>query len=171
MKVKFLPSGQEFELAKGQSVLDLAFKNGVYIKSVCRGVASCAECRVRVVEGEHNVLPPLPKELTLIGSAQFVDQSRLACQMKCFGDVVVDLTEQEEKKKKSSLKRPRGPAVQVAERTVARSDIAALDEKFELVAPEATSPSREQNNTHKQGDKHGRSGQSRRRSRRPKPKN
>lgn len=105
MKVKFLPDNIELEIQPNQSVLDLAHKNGVYIKSVCNGVPNCAECRVRVVEGEHNVLPPLSKELALIGTAHFIDQRRLSCQLRCFGDITVDLTEQKEKQKMEGTKK------------------------------------------------------------------
>jgi ferredoxin len=94
MKVKFVPQNVEFEIKAGQSVMHLAQDHGLYIKSVCKGVPSCAECRVRVVEGEHNVLPPGAEELALIGTGHFIDRRRLSCQLKCFGDIVVDMSEQ-----------------------------------------------------------------------------
>jgi ferredoxin len=97
----------ECEIAPHQSVLDVANENKIYIKSVCRGVPSCAECRVRLIEGEHNVFPPAGKELNLIGTAYFVDQRRLSCQVKCYGDIVIDLTEQIEKQQ-TTVKAPRG---------------------------------------------------------------
>lgn len=108
MKVKFLPQNVEVEIKPNQSVLDIANEHTIYIKSVCRGVPSCAECRVRILDGEYNVFPPSQKELALIGSAYFVDQRRLSCQLKCFGDITVDLTEQVEKENMSPTKRPRG---------------------------------------------------------------
>jgi len=94
VKVKFVPLDVEFEIEPNQTVLDLAQKNGVYIKTVCNGVPNCAECRVKIVEGEHNVLPPSAKELTLIGSGHFIDRRRLSCQLYCFGDVTIDVSEQ-----------------------------------------------------------------------------
>jgi ferredoxin len=107
MKVKFLPQNVEFDVNPGQSVLNVAHDNGVHIQSVCKGIPSCAECRVRVVEGVNNILPPMAEELNLIGSAYFVDQRRLSCQMRCFGDVVVDLEEQVAKEH-ISTKQPQG---------------------------------------------------------------
>lgn len=107
MKVKFIPQNVEFEIRPGQSVLHLAHEHDIHIQSVCKGLPSCAECRVKVVEGDHNVVPPNDKELSLIGTAQFVDQSRLSCQLRCFGDITVDLTEQVEKAERV-VKRPRG---------------------------------------------------------------
>lgn len=97
MKVKFLPQGIELEIQPNQTVMDLAHRNGIFIKSICNGVPNCAECRVKLVEGEYNVLHPSSKELSLIGSGHFIDQRRLSCQLYCFGDITVDLTEQEKK--------------------------------------------------------------------------
>src|SRR5690606_24316050 len=58
-------------------------------------------------EGDYNVLPPSYKELELIGTSFFVDHRRLSCQLRCFGDITVDLTEQIEKEDRV-VKRPRG---------------------------------------------------------------
>lgn len=119
MKVKFLPNNIELEIKPNQSVLNLAQDNDIHIQSVCKGIPSCAECRVNIVEGEMNVIPPQAKELDLIGTAYFVDQRRLSCQMKCFGDIVVDLREQVEKADKST-KNPQGRYVKEREDSNAR---------------------------------------------------
>lgn len=108
MKVKFVPDNVEFEIGPEQTILELAQEKGVKIKSVCNGLPSCAECRVRLVEGETNVLPPSASELILIGTGYFIDQRRLSCQLRCFGDVVVDLSEQKEKVHHDEQKRPQG---------------------------------------------------------------
>lgn len=94
MKVKFIPQNIECEIKPGQSVMHVAEDNGIYVKSVCRGVPSCAECRVRIVEGENNVFPPAGEELALIGTGWFIDRRRLSCQMQCLGDITVDMNEQ-----------------------------------------------------------------------------
>ena len=99
MKVKFVPIGKEVEIKPGQSVMHLAEDNGIYIKSVCRGVPSCAECRVYIVDGEDNVFKPSHAELQLIGTGWFLDRRRLSCQMMCMGDVTVDVSEQLAKQK------------------------------------------------------------------------
>lgn len=97
MKVKFVPQNVEFEIKQGQSVMDLAHEKGLPIRSTCNGLPSCAECRVKVVDGDYNLNPPSRKELGLIGTGFYIDQRRLSCQMLCFGDVTVDLQEQVEK--------------------------------------------------------------------------
>ncbi len=94
MKVKFSPQEVEFEIKPGQTVMDLAHEKGIPIRSTCNGMPSCAECRVRVTDGDWNVNPPSRKELSLIGTGYFIDQRRLSCQMLCFGDITVDTTEQ-----------------------------------------------------------------------------
>lgn len=99
-----MPQNVELEIKPNQSVMDLAHKNGIFIKTICNGVASCSECRVKITEGEYNVLPPAAKELLLIGSGYFIDQRRLSCQLTCFGDVAVDLTEQIQKQQATPKK-------------------------------------------------------------------
>jgi 2Fe-2S ferredoxin len=67
---------------------------------------------VRVIDGDYNVFPPSSKEIALIGTAYFVDQRRLSCQLRCFGDITVDHTEQFEKQNETT-KRPRGAQTEV----------------------------------------------------------
>ena len=111
MKVKFVPQDVEVEADSSTSVLEIAKKAGLQIKSVCGGTPSCAECKVQIATGEYNVLPPSDKEISLIGTAHFVDHSRLSCQLRCFGDVTIDLNEQVEKQNSGAYaKKPRGKA-------------------------------------------------------------
>ena len=104
MKVTFLPSGEEHEIDFNETILHLAQRKGLHIQSVCKGIPSCAECRIQIKEGEHHVLPPSKKEIDLIGTAHYIDRSRLSCQLRCFGDVTVDLSEQIEKEKRATSK-------------------------------------------------------------------
>jgi 2Fe-2S ferredoxin len=101
---------KEFEINTNESVLELAKRNGVFIKSICGGLPSCSECRVKIIAGEHNIMPPGFKEKSLIGSAYFIDHSRLSCQVKCMGDITVDLSEQVIKEHaQPASKKPRMP--------------------------------------------------------------
>lgn len=104
-----MPMNVEHEIEFNETVLHLAQRKDIHIQSICKGIPSCAECRVRLVQGEHHVLPPSSKEISLIGTAHYIDQSRLSCQLRCFGDVVVDLSEQVEKEGRVS-KAPQGAA-------------------------------------------------------------
>jgi 2Fe-2S ferredoxin len=110
MKMKLISSGKEelkvteIEIEPEKSVLEMCHKNGIEIRSICKGLPSCAECRVKIAEGEHNVIPPNKAELSLIGSSYYLDQRRLACQLKCFGPVTIDITEQMETRNDSTKK-------------------------------------------------------------------
>ena len=97
MKIKFVPQNLEVEVNPDKSLLQIATENNIEIKSICKGVPSCAECRVQIKEGESNCLPPTKAELNLIGTNYHIDGRRLSCQVHCFGDVTVDLTEQLER--------------------------------------------------------------------------
>ena len=97
MKLKFVPRNIEVDVDSRKTVLEVGRELGINIQSSCNGMCSCGDCRVFVREGETNLLLPSDKELKLIGQGHYMDQRRLACQLYCFGDVVVDLSEQEEK--------------------------------------------------------------------------
>ena len=93
MKIKVLPSGVEFEVNTQRTLLEQCLDHGIAIRSVCKGVPSCAECRVKIVEGASHVLPPAPAELHLLGSNYFLDGRRLSCQCRVFGPITVDVSE------------------------------------------------------------------------------
>jgi ferredoxin, 2Fe-2S len=97
MKIKFLPSGQEIENDPNKSLLRLCQDNGIHINSVCKGQPKCAECRVKIVEGEHNVLPPSAAEIAVLGNNFYLDGRRLSCQVRAYGDITVDISEQVER--------------------------------------------------------------------------
>jgi len=100
MKIKFLPQNLNVELEQGKSVMEVARENNLPVSSSCNGMCVCAECRIYIVDGEENVLPPSTKEVELIGGGHFMDRRRLSCQLFCFGDLTVDLSEQVEREKK-----------------------------------------------------------------------
>ena len=130
MKVKFVPQNIEVEVTPEKSLLQIATDNHIEIKSICKGVPSCAECRVRIIEGENNVLPPNKAELNLIGTNWRIDSRRLSCQVRCFGDVTVDLTEQVERQE-SQNKKVRGFRAQKHMESHAVQDTILLTEKPE----------------------------------------
>lgn len=99
---------KEVEITSEQSVLEVALANQIPIRTVCKGVPACSECRVRITEGENYVLPPNKAELNLIGSGYFVDHRRLSCQLRCYGNVTVDVSEQLAKASDTSMRKMRG---------------------------------------------------------------
>lgn len=94
MKIKFMPQNVECDVDPSKSLLQIAKANGLKIKSICNGVPSCAECRVRITAGENSIPEPGKAELSLIGTSYYLDGRRLSCQVRCFGPATVDLTEQ-----------------------------------------------------------------------------
>ena len=108
MKIKFLPQNLNVEVEQGKSVMEVARENNLSVSSSCNGMCVCAECRIYIVDGEENVLPPSTKEVELIGGGHFVDRRRLSCQLFCFGDLTVDLSEQlerEQEQKEGGIKK------------------------------------------------------------------
>lgn len=97
MKIKIVPQNIEIEATPEKTVLQICTDNKIAIKSICKGVPSCAECRIRIIEGENNVMPPTKSELSLIGNSYFLDGRRLSCQVRCFGDITLDFSEQLER--------------------------------------------------------------------------
>lgn len=105
MKIKFLPQNVSVDVQSGKSVMELAKENKLPVSSSCNGMCSCAECRVYVVEGEAHVLPPSAKEVELIGEGHFIDRRRLSCQLFCFGDVTIDMSEQVEREQQGGVRK------------------------------------------------------------------
>ncbi len=135
MKVTFLPTQQTIEIQPEETLLSAAQKNQIPIRSLCKGEAICAECRVKVVEGENNILPPKKAEITTIGSSYYIDQRRLACQIRCFGNITVDLTEQLQKQDLQN-KKIRGAGKKGAPtESHAIIDTMLLNEKFKDPSP------------------------------------
>lgn len=127
MRIKFLPSGVEIPVDPQKSLLQLATENNIKIKSICNGVPSCSECRVKVVEGMDSIPEPNKAELNLIGSSYHLDGRRLSCQIRCFGSITVDLTEQ--LNKSDSQKKIKGVKVKDQKDIHAKQDTMILAEK------------------------------------------
>lgn len=124
MKIKFIPQNIEIEGDPQKSLLQLATENNIAIKSICNGVPSCAECRVKIVEGDHVVPPPTQAEINLIGSSYFLDGRRLSCQVRCLGSMTVDLTEQIGKS--DSVKKVKGVKLKEPREIQAKQDTLIL---------------------------------------------
>ncbi|MGE5085639.1 MAG: 2Fe-2S iron-sulfur cluster-binding protein [Bacillota bacterium] len=152
MKIKFLPQNIEVEGSPNKSLLQIATENQLEIRSICKGVPSCAECRVRIVEGDNNVLPPGKAELGLIGTSYFIDNRRLSCQVRCFGDVTVDLTEQVERAE-SQTKKIRGFRTHKQAESKAVNDTMLLNEKVEEHPQQTQGSTQQQQNQPKQQNK------------------
>lgn len=124
MKIKFVPQNVEIEGDPQKTLLQLATENNISIKSICNGVPSCAECRVKIIEGDHVVPQPTQAEINLIGSSYYLDGRRLSCQVRCLGSMTVDLTEQIGKT--DSVKKVKGVKLKEPREIQAKTDTLIL---------------------------------------------
>lgn len=115
MKIKFIPQDIEIPIDSNKTILEVARENDISIQASCNGLCQCGDCRIFLKEGDANVFPPSSKELKLIGQGYYMDQRRLACQLYCFGPVVVDLNEQDKRAKQGKI------SAQFLERTQKKS--------------------------------------------------
>jgi len=119
------------EITPEQTVLEVGLANKIPIRTVCKGVPACSECRVRITEGENYVLPPSKAEINLIGSGYFVDHRRLSCQLHCYGDVTIDVSEHLNKPNETSIRKLRGGSKKTTSTTESKAiqDTYLLKEK------------------------------------------
>ena len=91
-RVTVEPSGVAFDVAEGETVIQAAWRAGLYWPTVCNGQGSCRSCVLSVVTGPLSSVEPWEQEgldavtPTLPGHA---GPYRLACQARPAGDVVV----------------------------------------------------------------------------------
>lgn len=104
MKIKVVPTNVEIENDPNKTLLQLCHENGVHINSYCKGQPKCAECRVKITQGEHNVMPPNSLEISVLGNNYFIDGRRLSCQVRAFGDITIDVSEQIEREQAAHKK-------------------------------------------------------------------
>lgn len=91
-KVTFLPLNQTVEGQKGETILDIAIQNNIPIQHACGGFCACTTCHVLVKSGAENISEVGEDEEERLDRATGVTlHSRLACQSKLSGDVVVEI--------------------------------------------------------------------------------
>jgi ferredoxin len=92
-RVRVEPSGHEFSVRDGETVMAGAQRHGYRWPTVCGGKASCGVCCLELKSGMDVCSPETAAEaerLTLLGlRAQKGGPRRLACQLTVHGPVVV----------------------------------------------------------------------------------
>ncbi len=91
-RVRFVPLGKEREIKAGATILSAANKSEVPIGQSCSGDGMCGWCRVSVVDGIDELLPPGDLEQRLMKEKEFLPNERAACLAKVKGDVTVTTT-------------------------------------------------------------------------------
>ncbi len=88
-------STKEVDADAGDSILDIALDNDIDLQHNCGAVCACSTCHVYVEEGMDSLPEISDKE------EDFIDRainprlsSRLACQCKLAGDIVVTIPDQ-----------------------------------------------------------------------------
>lgn len=91
-KVTFLPMNQTFDAAVGESILDVAINNDVPLAHACGGFCACTTCHVHVKSGGDKLSEMEEEEEERLDRATDLTlHSRLGCQAKVHGDVVVEI--------------------------------------------------------------------------------
>ncbi|HJV46549.1 MAG TPA: 2Fe-2S iron-sulfur cluster-binding protein [Bacillota bacterium] len=98
-KIIFQPKGKTYMARFGESILQCALKNRVLISHRCEGKGSCTTCKIKVVSGQGALSDPSPAERKLLSEEQLADGVRLACQVRAYGSVEVEVMEKAWKSK------------------------------------------------------------------------
>jgi ferredoxin len=89
--VTFQPEGLRVDCADGDSVFEVGRRAGVEITTACVGKATCGLCRVKILSGEDALSPFNAAERKHLGNVYFITKTRLSCQTRVSGDVVVEI--------------------------------------------------------------------------------
>jgi len=81
--------GRIVRVPRGWTVLEASRSHHIPHLSMCGGRARCSTCRVRVVAGGDQCLPPAQNELDTLNRIHAPEGTRLACQLRPQGNVSV----------------------------------------------------------------------------------
>lgn len=87
------PEGAVLEAEKGQSVLDVALKNGIGIEHACEKSCACTTCHIIIREGFDSLEESEELEDDMLDKAWGLEpESRLGCQaLVADNDLVVEI--------------------------------------------------------------------------------
>jgi 2Fe-2S ferredoxin len=81
-----------FDVKRDQSILDIAIDHDVPLQHACGGFCACTTCHVMVKSGMDSLSPMDDEEQERLERMGILDDvSRLGCQSKVLGDVVVEV--------------------------------------------------------------------------------
>ena len=87
------PSGITFECMTLETIIEGAWRSGLFWPNVCYGLGECRACVLVVVEGHEHFLPPDEFEQEALRTTGTIRRggvdARLACQARITGDVTV----------------------------------------------------------------------------------
>jgi 2Fe-2S ferredoxin len=94
--VRVEPSGREIEVLPGETLIEAAWRQGLYWPTICYGQAQCMACHVVVQSGADNLSEVGEEEaeamrlLLRVRGGRSVDRRRLACRLEVLGPAVVE---------------------------------------------------------------------------------
>jgi class 3 adenylate cyclase/hemoglobin-like flavoprotein len=77
------------DVPEGQTFLDVSIRNRIPHLHQCGGKGRCTTCRVQIMDGLCNVSSPNPVEQKVASQRGWDEFTRLACQARVRGDVVI----------------------------------------------------------------------------------
>ena len=93
-KVTFMPMNKTVEVEEGQTLLEISEDHDIGLEHACGGVCACSTCHVIVQDKTDDGLEEMDDDemdtMDKLVSNQTI-HSRLGCQAKVVGDVVVEV--------------------------------------------------------------------------------
>lgn len=90
--VTFQPYNKTVKANKGETILSVALKNEIDLRHNCGGFCACSTCHVIIKEGANNLSIQEDAEADRLDFAEGITiDSRLACQAKIYGNIVVEI--------------------------------------------------------------------------------
>lgn len=88
-----LPDGRIVNASVGETILDVALRNGIKIEHFCEKSCACATCHCIIRSGFDSLSPLSEKEEDMLDKAWGVEtQSRLSCQAHLTNeDLIVEI--------------------------------------------------------------------------------
>jgi adenylate cyclase len=84
------PTGRVVTAPRGFTILDASRFAGIPHASVCGGRGRCSTCRVRIMDGRHDLPAPSEGERRVLARVSAAPDVRLACQTRPVRDVTVE---------------------------------------------------------------------------------
>ena len=92
VQVSFLPHNITVDGEEGETILDIALKHDIELEHNCGGNCACTTCHVIVRKGMENLSEMAEEEDDLLDKAKGLTlTSRLGCQARVIGDVIVEI--------------------------------------------------------------------------------
>jgi 2Fe-2S ferredoxin len=92
-KITFLPMNQVIEATAGETILEVAEREGIPLQHACGGFCACTTCHVIVKSSQAEALSEMEEEEEerLDRASGLTLSSRLGCQAKILADVTVEI--------------------------------------------------------------------------------